>query len=215
MPLRDQIDPKTRAMSLGWHRPPDDPAKRACRWCGGPVPKGRRSWCSGACVHEARMRSDPGYARSKVLERDHGICCQCGVDCARLERLAERLRKLAWAELHYSTITSKVVLNPWIQTDPVDLRPHPTAERRGRDLEILLAILALWAGHDLRDWNHWPYSAPARLKHSLWQADHITPVVEGGGGCGLDNYRTLCLRCHKGATAGLAHRRRRQKELPL
>ena len=40
-----------------------------------------------------------------------------------------------------------------------------------------------------------------------WQADHIVPVVEGGGQCGLDGYRTLCCRCHKRETAKLAKRR--------
>lgn len=37
----------------------------------------------------------------------------------------------------------------------------------------------------------------------LWQADHIIPVSLGGGLCGLDNYRTLCLLCHKECTAEL------------
>lgn len=40
-----------------------------------------------------------------------------------------------------------------------------------------------------------------------WQADHIVPVVEGGGSCGLDNLRTLCTVCHKSETAKLAARR--------
>ena len=31
---------------------------------------------------------------------------------------------------------------------------------------------------------------------ALWDADHITPVALGGGGCGLDGMRTLCLPCH-------------------
>lgn len=30
-----------------------------------------------------------------------------------------------------------------------------------------------------------------------WQADHIVPVFKGGSACGLDNYQTLCLFCHK------------------
>jgi len=41
---------------------------------------------------------------------------------------------------------------------------------------------------------------------SLWQADHIVPVVEGGGECGLENYRTLCCPCHKIVTAALKRR---------
>lgn len=32
---------------------------------------------------------------------------------------------------------------------------------------------------------------------SLWDAHHIIPVHEGGGCCGLENYVTLCIRCHK------------------
>ena len=60
------------------------------------------------------------------------------------------------------------------------------------------------------------YDYPTRALHGswgpwathdrLWQADHIVPVVEGGGVCGLENYRTLCLRCHKADTAELARR---------
>lgn len=35
----------------------------------------------------------------------------------------------------------------------------------------------------------------------LWDADHIVAVKEGGGDCGLDNIRTLCIPCHKKNTA--------------
>lgn len=45
----------------------------------------------------------------------------------------------------------------------------------------------------------------------LWQADHIVPVVEGGGKCGLENLRTLCTSCHKSETAKLARRRSKRK----
>ena len=41
----------------------------------------------------------------------------------------------------------------------------------------------------------------------LWEADHIIPVCKGGGCCGLENYQTLCLRCHKEDSARLAKRR--------
>lgn len=41
----------------------------------------------------------------------------------------------------------------------------------------------------------------------LWQADHIIPVVEGGGECTLANLRTLCTACHREETAALAKRR--------
>ena len=31
----------------------------------------------------------------------------------------------------------------------------------------------------------------------LWDADHILAVKDGGGMCGLENMRTLCIPCHK------------------
>ena len=42
----------------------------------------------------------------------------------------------------------------------------------------------------------------------LWQADHIVPVAEGGGECGLENFRTLCDGCHRRATTDLRARMR-------
>jgi len=37
-------------------------------------------------------------------------------------------------------------------------------------------------------------------KKSLWHADHRIPVFDGGGQSGLDNLRTLCIKCHKTVT---------------
>jgi len=44
-------------------------------------------------------------------------------------------------------------------------------------------------------------------RRSLWDADHIVPVSEGGGECDLSNMRTLCLNCHRRVTAELRVRR--------
>ncbi len=43
-------------------------------------------------------------------------------------------------------------------------------------------------------------------RKSLWDADHILPVAEGGGECDLHNMRTLCLKCHRSHTAALRQR---------
>jgi 5-methylcytosine-specific restriction protein A len=71
---------------------------------------------------------------------------------------------------------------------------------RGRTREEMLA--------------HWGLKTFTR--RSLWDADHILPVAEGGGECDLTNLRTLCLRCHREATTHLRARllqQRRQKLL--
>ena len=42
----------------------------------------------------------------------------------------------------------------------------------------------------------------------LWQADHIRPVLYGGGACDISNFQTLCVYCHNEKTQNqmLSHR---------
>ena len=40
-----------------------------------------------------------------------------------------------------------------------------------------------------------------RAARPRWEADHILPVADGGGECGLENYRLLCRDCHVAVTA--------------
>ena len=51
-----------------------------CRWCNLETPTGRVTFCSDWCVHEWRLRSDPGYLREQVLKRDRGVCAICRID---------------------------------------------------------------------------------------------------------------------------------------
>lgn len=37
-----------------------------------------------------------------------------------------------------------------------------------------------------------------------FQMDHIRPVADGGGSCGIENYRLLCVECHKKVTTTFA-----------
>lgn len=98
----------------------------------------------------------------------------------------------------------------------------------GRDCEALRRRIERWIGgradtnrancantiNTADDWRHRQRCCRllrrlARIGPltALWQMDHTRPVVEGGGGCGLDNLRTLCLPCHKRVTRDLARRR--------
>ena len=131
-----------------------------CRWCRTEVGKGRRTFCSDACVHEWKLRTNPGYLREKVFERDKGVCAICGLDTVRQKK---DLRKLDYA-----------------------------ARKR------LLKELGLKEG----------------TRKSFWDADHILPVAEGGGQCDLTNMQTLCLLCHRKATAGLRERLKKRKLFP-
>lgn len=50
----------------------------SCTWCGALVKKGRRTWCSDACVTAFNLRCSPNHARSYVIARDRDICQLCG-----------------------------------------------------------------------------------------------------------------------------------------
>lgn len=73
-----------RRKAGGWVNPrtlPRGPSGRAlCRQCGEEVGKGRRSFCSVACVHNHLLRSSPQYLREQVFKRDKGVCAACGVN---------------------------------------------------------------------------------------------------------------------------------------
>ena len=120
-----------------------------CRWCGLEVPPRRFTFCSDWCVHEWRLRTDPGYLRDQVFQRDRGVCAICHADSGA-----------AYLELKRS---------------------------RGTHRRKLLA--------------HWGLKRLNR--RTLWDADHVLPVAEGGGECDLENIRTLCLICHRGQTLEL------------
>jgi len=184
----------------------DEAGRALCRWCEHPVPKGRRTFCSKACAHEWNIRAYPGYARRMVEQRDRGVCARCGLDTERIKRISNRLKNLAighrdWHQEHA----------PWLR--------FPSSAHRLDQLEILSVLINLYMGHWVFDCSSYIAGinrVPHLCRH-LWEADHIIPVVEGGGECGLDGYRTLCLHCHKNATMELAARRasakRPQQEL--
>jgi len=74
-----------------------------CRWCRKEVPSGRRTFCNDDCVHEWRLRTDPGYLRDQVLARDRGICASCGLDTIefyrRFQLVPARKRKALRSQL--------------------------------------------------------------------------------------------------------------------
>ena len=166
-----------------------------CRWCGKRVEPPRRSWCSQKCVEEYQIRSNPGFARARVWERDRGICALCGADTEPWWRVADEME----ADLRQRIKTSE---RPPVA--PYEVRsPLYEAMRILYAKRIEMDDLLKVAGHG----GH------------QWEMDHIVPVVEGGGECGLEGLRTLCLEHHKAATAALAARRaearRPQLSLPI
>lgn len=162
----------------------DPEGRPLCRWCGVLVPRGRQTWCSQACVDDYRMRSDPGWFRRQILKRDQGICVLCGTDTLAVERAYEAAkRSLDEERMRRWSWAAHPSDGPWCR----EAEEWATRERG------LLRARARAIGYCT--WRH------------TWEADHVLPVVEGGGECGLEGYRTLCLACHRRETAALARRR--------
>lgn len=189
----------------------------ACRCCGGPLPKGRRTFCGGAqhqfgwpkgttrrsqenrviitpgdgCVHEWLLRSSAAYARDDVGARDQGVCALCGLDTLRLKRLIHALMhahsRLSWPRGAIANNRSGLVL--------VMRRAQRLLERHRYPVKAWECESNTIAYGRVFGRSHW------------WEADHIVPVVEGGGECGLDGLRTLCVPCHRDVTAALNRRR--------
>ncbi len=135
--------------------PKGDHGRSLCRWCNLEVPEGRWTFCSDWCVEEWKLRSNPSHLRERVLQRDCGVCADCGLNCiAEFGRL-KRLRGVGRVKANL-------------------------------------------------EWN-------LKSRKSLWDADHIVPVAEGGGECDLANMRTLCLKCHKQRTLQLRERMKMAK----
>ena len=128
-----------------------------CRWCELEIlARRRRTFCCDYCVHQWRLRTDPGYLRDQVFARDRGVCQLCEADTVAIYAALKRARGAARAA--------------------------------GLSLYGMKSIAA---------------------RRSLWDADHIVPVAEGGGQCDIDNIRTLCLPCHREVTAELRLRLRK------
>lgn len=170
----------------GWVNPahlPKGPNGRAlCRRCGVEVPRGCRTFCSDECVHEWKIRTQPAYAREQIEKRDRGVCAQCGLDTRAVGEVLWRVRdRLAQIEGRVRWVPSGDGDGDWISVSrgfiPGLRGTRAAVARAHRTVRTLLS--------------------------AMWQADHIVPVAEGGGDCGLDNLRTLCSWCHARATREL------------
>lgn len=159
------------------------PLPRVCMWCCGPLSGRQQSWCSQACVDEYLVRKGGKRTRELVYERDQGVCAHCRVDTDAIARQLD-----AWRDRALAPIRARTTGTLW-------------------DREYSAAHAAV-------------YDEYTRLLHSrlrvgshghLWEAHHVTAVVEGGGWCGLDGYVTLCMKCHHAESAELQRRRRHER----
>jgi 5-methylcytosine-specific restriction protein A len=144
-------------------------------------------------------RTMPGGWAEKLPQgrEGRGLCRWCNLEVPSRRR----------------TFCSDFCVNEWrLRTDPAYVREQVLLRDRGICALCRIDTLAAWrelkrsrGTHRLRLLDKWGLTRFTRK--SLWDADHILPVAEGGGECDLDNMRTLCLTCHRAQTAELRRRR--------
>jgi len=155
-----------------------------------------------------RRASKGGWVSTRSLPQGpngRALCRWCGLEVPRGRR----------------TFCSPYCVDAWrLRTDPAYLREKVFERDRGicaacgvdtQGLRKKFRKLDYRARRDfLKQWR-----LKEGWRRSLWDADHIIPVAEGGGECDLTNMRTLCLKCHRRATAELRLRRQEWRKLQL
>ncbi len=140
-----------------------------------------------------------GRASAKDLQRGsegRAACRWCAMEVPRGRR----------------TFCSDTCVHHWrLRTSPAYLRASVLKRDKGIcarcTVDTLAAYRLLRRARGERRWQLLGLWGLNRLdRKSLWDADHILPVAEGGGECDLGNLRTLCLHCHRMVTAALRAR---------
>jgi 5-methylcytosine-specific restriction endonuclease McrA len=154
-------------------------------------------------LRPSRVLADAGVVRAADLPtgpNGRPLCRWC-----LLEVLAPRRR----------TFCSDYCVFQWrLRSDPGFLREQVFLRDRGLCALCATDTLAEYAtlkrsrGADRRQRLELWGLLSVHARRSLWDADHILPVAEGGGECDLSNLRTLCLPCHREVTADLRKRLR-------
>ncbi len=127
----------------------------------------------------------------------------CGDECVELRRQELFPRQYVGKRDH------GVCADCGIDVEALERETHSVnrdLQKRGLDYvpatqQVVTGLLEEWLGRRIGRAVGIVY-----LDRSWWEADHIVPLIEGGGH-GLDNLRTLCVWCHRGATKELAGRR--------
>ena len=146
-------------------------------------------------VSRHRVRPDRGFVDLKLYPKGpngRGLCRWCGKEVPPGKK----------------TFCNDDCVHEWkIRTQPAYARKLVFQRDKGR---CALCGETKFGG---RQANYRGVVLSYKSPRPIWCMDHHRPVVEGGGECGLDNLRTLCVECHKGETAKLAARRAEARRL--
>lgn len=175
----------------GWHFDRKDPVihpdgRKGCRSCHGVLPKGKRSFCSPACILWWTLRTRNSIFRQVVFDRDKGICAACGIDTRDydVERLTYQLYAAQRIEAEQDRWEGWRKWKPKVEVVIVNGVGRPRPVEYWRDLHAKAL--------------KWRSENKIKLWESSWQADHVHPVSDGGSYFDIENnVVTLCPPCHQ------------------
>jgi hypothetical protein len=166
----------------------------------------------------AKERAIENHKNGTATQTDEAIlkgkaCAWCSSNLTQAQRIAKavycsqdcaetgRLRRGGWAS---SAIRSAMFALEAGVCQKCNINAHAFYEQ----------IMALEPAERLNRYQSAKWRLPASNKayHGMlkdpkegdfWQVDHKVAVAEGGGNCGLENLRTLCVPCHREETEKL------------
>ena len=172
-------------------------------------------FCSGGCRGRYFGKRNGTALRRQLFALERGVCQTCGLDC---HGLYQQLRNSkAWLK-ELGALAAKAEAEAQNAHGLVHLvhLVHGARSERGERSNERSPELALFE-HLSGQARSSSVRGPRAVLHKtlregvLWQADHVVPVWQGGGACGLENLQTLCARCHSLKTGKEAIRRRALK----
>lgn len=179
--------------------------------CGREVSPPRRTCFSNECLTAWKLINDPATIAAFILKRDRGICAHCGLDTEALRQRAvgswfrgdDRFDEAFWVADQMGYRNQYVeVGRAWTYKIRPDVEEALSVRHYLQNREIEIP----WRAFQEEQRRELAALGFTDTSRRFWEADHIVPVSEGGGGCGPEGYRTLCLPCHRKETAKLAAR---------
>lgn len=170
-----------------------------CGWCGTAVEdktpgRGWLKWWHDACAEEMAVIEQPDCARRALLERDNGVCCDCGEDWSEKFLLLPEYGGRGVYHVFPDGVGRRTAHISYLQPD--------SNSSCGRNCEgarpyTPLKKVSLW---------HADHKVP------LWKVEHL-PDLERLSYFTLANLVTRCHQCHERKTTEEAAERAHFKRL--
>ncbi|PVU89896.1 hypothetical protein BB559_004886 [Furculomyces boomerangus] len=145
-----------------------------CRFCGKETHTMYNTFCGESCVKEFSVRTRPEEVRIRLFERDKGVCASCNFPANY------------WFTKIFKSNSYKEVS---LTLDALETEISPIWKKKTKPLRN--------KNNWIRNYSDGTEKCTCVTSGMFWEAAHIVDIQDGGGVCGLEGYRTLCVPCHE------------------